>query len=172
MATIIMLVLATAAHVPFERHVRATEPRILSLIATGVARSATFRTLVSRLDASDVVVYVEPKRTRAALGGFLVHRVVTAGGVRYLRVEIEPAGADGRIVPVLAHELQHAVEVAQSPQVRDGDSMERMFDQMSVSFACDGTGCSETQAAMNVEVAVRQEMKSHRVMAANAEPER
>jgi hypothetical protein len=169
MATIIMLVLAMTAQNPPERHVRATEPRIRFLIATGLARSPTFRTLVARLDASDVVVYVEPKLTRQALGAFLVHHLVCAGGYRYLRVQIDPAGAMGRVVPVLAHELQHSIEVAQSAEIQDADSMARMFNGLSVPFACSATGCSESRGALDVESAVRREMKSRTVMAASVE---
>lgn len=53
--------------------VRSTDPYIAELIVKGQARSPTFERLVATLDASDVIVYVEPqvKRTHL-LGGYLV----------------------------------------------------------------------------------------------------
>ena len=39
--------------------------------------------LLETLDQSDVIVYVEPKLTRQALGGYLAHNIVTASGYRY-----------------------------------------------------------------------------------------
>jgi hypothetical protein len=144
-----------------ERHVRATEPRILALIDAGISRSATFRQLIAALDESDVIVYIEPKLTRQALGGYLAHNITTAGSYRYLHVAIETAGSEGRLIPLLAHELQHAVEVAQSPDARDPESLERVFSRLAVRFGCGGTSCSETQAAKDVERVVGDELKMH-----------
>ncbi len=92
-----MLLAALTAQEPSLNHVRASAPKIRALMNTGLACSATFRRLVETLDQSDVIVYVEPKRTRQALGGYLAHSIVTASGYRYLRVAIDVHGADGRL---------------------------------------------------------------------------
>src|SRR5215467_9553019 len=63
-----------------EQHVRTTHPGILALIEAGLSRSDTFRRLVDTLNASDLIVYIEPKLTRQQLGGYLAHNVVIAGG--------------------------------------------------------------------------------------------
>jgi hypothetical protein len=153
-----MLLAALTAQEPSRNHVRASAPKIRALMDTGLARSATFRWLVKTLGQSDVIVYVEPKRTRQALGGYLAHSIVTAGGYRYLRVAIEVHGADGRLVPLLAHELQHAVEVSQDPEARDADGLERLFSRLAIMFGCAGSTCSETQAAKDIEATVRTEI--------------
>ena len=70
MVTMLMLALAITTQDSPDWHVRATEPKILSLIDTGLSHSATFRRLVATLNDSDVIVYIEPKRTRQALGGY------------------------------------------------------------------------------------------------------
>lgn len=160
-----LLVLAVA--LPFstqnspERHVRATETRILALIDDGLSRSPTFRRLVAALNESDVVVYIERKRTRQALGGYLAHHIVAQGNYRYLRIAVDTQGSQGRLVPLLAHELQHAVEIAQAPQVRDAATLEQLFVQLAVKFGCGGTTCYETQAAKDVEHIVSDELKAH-----------
>jgi hypothetical protein len=51
-----------------DRRVRATDPRVQSLLLEGMRRSATFSTLLTALNRTDVIVYVErlmtlPKET-------------------------------------------------------------------------------------------------------------
>ena len=152
--------MSDTAQEPSRRHVRATERKILELIDEGVARSPTFRRLVETLNASDVIVYVDPKQTRQALGGYLAHNIVARGGYRYLHIAVEIRGADRRLVALLAHELQHAVEVAQDPDARDEDGLERLFARLALTFGCGGTSCSETLAAKEVEDAVGDELKT------------
>lgn len=155
MVAMVMLAAVAEDHT----HVRATEPRTLALIASGQSRSPTFRQLVDTLNASDVILYVEPKRTRQALGGYLLHDIMTAGAFRYVHAAIDTTGADGRLIPLLAHELQHAIEVAQVPEVRDARSLEEMFGRSALQFGCGGTTCYETQAATNIEYAVGEELR-------------
>jgi hypothetical protein len=161
MVTMLLLALAIRTQESPDRHVRTTEPKILSLIDAGLSHSATFRRLVATLNDSDVIVYIEPKRTRQALGGYLAHNIVAQGDHRYLHIAIETKGAPRRLVSLLAHELQHAVEVARTPDVRDPESLERLFAELAVKFGCGGTTCSETQAAKDVEYLVGEELKAH-----------
>jgi hypothetical protein len=162
MVMMMMLAVALSAQDASTRHVRATEPKILALIDAGLSRSATFRRLVETLDQSDVIVYVGPKLTRQALGGYLAHTIVAQGGYRYLRIAVDTQGAEGRLVPLLGHELQHAVEVAQTPEARDAESLQHAFLRLAVPFGCAGTTCSETQAANDIEHAVNEELKAFR----------
>jgi hypothetical protein len=159
MAMVMMLVAALAAQEPSAPHVRASDPRVLALFRAGLSRSPTFRQLVDTLDHSDVIVYVEPKLTREALGGFLSHTVVTGGAYRYLHIAINTRGAEERLVALFAHELQHAVEVAQHDDVRDERRIRQLFDSLAIKFGCGGTSCSETQAAKDVEATVATEWK-------------
>jgi hypothetical protein len=99
------------------QHVRSSEPWILALINAGLARSATFRQLVDTLNESDVIVYIETQATRESrqvhresLDAYLIHHVVDQGGHRYLRIGLGARGAEKRLISILAHELQHAVE--------------------------------------------------------------
>jgi hypothetical protein len=141
-------------------HVRTTEPRVLTLVEQGIARSATFRRLVDALNASDVIVYIEPKLHRPALGGYLSHRMVASGGTRYLKIAVELRGDEARVIALVAHELQHAVEVAQSPAVRDSISLSRLFAQSSIGDFCGG--CAETAAAIDIQEKVFAELKDKR----------
>ena len=157
-----ILALALTAQESSARHVRSTEPRIVTLIDAGISGSATFRGLIATLNESDVIVYIEPNRTRHALGGYLAHNIVAQGQYRYLRIAVEIAGAEHRLVSLLAHELQHAVEVAQAPDARDAEGLERLFSRLAVTFGCGGSSCFETQAAKDVEQIVRAELVATR----------
>jgi PadR family transcriptional regulator PadR len=141
-------------------HVRTTQPRILALIDDGKVRSETFRRLVTTLDASDVIVYLEPKMTRHMLGGYLFHDVAGRGEWRYLRIAVDFQGARNRVIALLAHELQHAVEVAQAPEARSAGSLETMFSRLAIPGGCAGTTCYETLAAQEVEYAVGDELRA------------
>jgi hypothetical protein len=160
MVAMMMLSAVLSAQDSSAHHVRTTDPRVVALFNAGMSDSATFRQLVDTLDHSDVILYIEPKLTHQALGGYLGHNIVVAGAYRYLRIAVDIRGANGRLVPLLAHELQHAVEVAQNPGARDERSLEQLFERLSIKFGCGGTTCSETQAAKDVEAAVGSEWRA------------
>lgn len=151
-----ILALTISTQASSASHVRSTDPKILTLIDAGISRSAAFRNLIAMLNESDVIVYIEPKLTRQGLAGYLSHHVVARGQYRYLRIVIEIAGSERRLVSLLAHELQHAVEVARAPEARDSESIERLFSRLAIKFGC-GISCFETKAAMHVEHVVEKE---------------
>jgi len=155
-AAMMLAAVLTAQH-PSAHHVRAGDPGVIELFESGMSHSNTFRQLVEILDRSDVIVYVEPKNTRQALGGYLSHNIIVAGAYRYVHIAIESHGSEQRLVPLFAHELQHAVEVSRNPDVRDARAMEQLFSRLALKFGCDGTTCSETQAAKDVESVVTRE---------------
>jgi hypothetical protein len=158
MVTVLVLALVIATQNSPERHVRAADSKILRLIGVGLSRSQTFRGLIATLDQSDVIVYIEPKLTgRKDLAAYLVHTVVAQGGYRYLHIVIDTRGSERRLVSLLAHELQHSVEVAQAPDARDAESLEKLFSRLAVMFGCTLTACNETQAARDIEHLVNEE---------------
>lgn len=155
------LVVLTAQD-PKTSHVRPAAPLVRSLIEWGLARSETFRRLVNTLNQSDVVVYIDPKITRQTLGAYLSHSVVSAGGRRYLHIFIELHGGDIRLVSLLAHELQHAVEVSQDPDARDSEQVARLFARLASTRGCGISNCEETETALDVQAAVDAELKAAR----------
>ena len=162
MFVFMVLALAVTTQETSARHVRATDPKVQTLIDAGTFGSPTFRGLIGILNESDVIVYMRPKLTRQALGGYLAHNIVARGQFRYLRIAVEIAGSERRLVSLLAHELQHAVEVAHAPGARDPESLERLFSGLAIAFACGGTSCFETQAAKDIEHIVNKEFATPR----------
>jgi hypothetical protein len=156
MLAVLAMTAILAAQVLPDPHVRTTEPKLAALIELGLTGSVTFRQLVDQLNASDVVVYVVLKQDRDRLGAYLSHDIVSAGGRRILRVAIETLGTDRHMVARLGHELQHALEVAQAPEVRDAASLEQLFKRLDIRSVC--VGCYETAAALQVQAAVEAEL--------------
>jgi hypothetical protein len=157
MVATLALAATLTGQVAVDPHVRTTEPKLVALMALGLTASATFHQVVDQLNASDVVVYVELKQTGPdGLGAFLAHDIVVAGGRRYLHIAIETLGTDRHIVARLGHELQHAVEVAQAPDVRDAAALERLFASLDIRSIC--KGCFETAAALKVQAEIESEL--------------
>ena len=156
---IIGLSLALTSQAPV-RPVRTLEPEIRSLIEKGIARSETFRSLIATLAGTDVIVYIESRIVREGLLGSTSHRVVVSGPYRYVRVAIDPQGPDQRRIPVIAHELQHAIEIAQAPEVGRSETADRLFARIGFRFGCSKPGCYETKGAITVERIVRDELNA------------
>jgi hypothetical protein len=147
------------AQIPHDWQVRSSSPYLSDLLAQGYAKSVTFRHLIVRLNESDVVVYIEPHLTmQSTRSGYLTSDVVIGGSKRYLRIRINPRGRTNTIIALLAHELQHALEVADAPGVRDEITFEKHFALID-SGTC-RRGCYETIAARETQSAVAKELRA------------
>lgn len=124
--------LNAAAVDPLRPHVRGLTPKMKELIALGKRRSATFRSLVETLDQSDIVVYIESTNALpSGLDGRLMF-LTSAGGVRYLHAQVTAGLNVEELIAVAAHELQHAVEVAMHPEVRDSVTLGLLYERIGV----------------------------------------
>ena len=146
-----------------DSHVRSTDDRFLNLLRDGVARSPTFRELIGVLNRSDVIVYIESHgRMRTGLSAFLNHRIVTAESHRYLKVVVNRELPRDRLTGVIAHELQHAREVAEAANVRSSADMGALFKRLDSGRCVLIRSCTETDAAVRLEAAVLDELKAGR----------
>jgi hypothetical protein len=63
------------------------------------------------------------------------------------------------LIGTIAHELQHAIEVARVPEVRSPEDVEKLFTRLSGGLTCGGVGdCVETVEALDVQRAVMDEL--------------
>src|SRR5262249_38713188 len=138
-------------------HVRAAA-NALSLLDEAAATSATVRDLIDRLEATDVIVYVEiPPSPQIPLART---RLVTATAlVRFLRIDLHGSVSPFDRTPLIAHELQHALEIAAQPDVRDDDGVRRLYRRIGHQH---GPNMFETDAAAAIERRARDEIR-HRV---------
>jgi hypothetical protein len=106
--------------------VRSTDARALAWIQAGAVGSATFRDLLKRLSESDLIVYVQ---VVDGLNGAFGHTyfVKATDTVRYIRIEVVPSGNFHEMVALVGHELQHAVEIAGAPRVRDRQTLAQFY---------------------------------------------
>lgn len=117
------------------------------LLAESAEASRTVRRLVETLEQSDVVVFLEV-RDRVSNGSALLTFVGCRSGVRWPRVAIDAGQQARQQIAFLAHELQHAVEVARAPEVQDIDGFRRLYERIGIPL---GAGHFETEAAVAAE---------------------
>ena len=141
-------------------HVRATDSLMRAWIASGANESRTLRELLAQLVASDIIVHVQlVDRIPGGASGqlFFVTATPTA---RYLRAEIVRGESRTDTIALIAHELQHAAEVAAAPRVRDSKSLSTLYLGMRDNAA--DPGRYDSAAARLTESLVRREVIAHR----------
>jgi hypothetical protein len=112
------------------RHVRAVDSKMNDVLAEGMRRSGTFAQLVMALDQSDVIVYIE---TVHVMPQMIAGRLLLAAGPegsRYLRIQVGSQPRSNALIALVGHELRHALEVAESPDVRDERSLVALYQRI------------------------------------------
>jgi hypothetical protein len=122
--------MSTAPEILAQTETPAPAPRVRPMTADGralldelVDRSPTARALVDRLQQSDVIVYV---RFRPFPTELLDGRIgILPSDARHRFLVVELACVRTRVVSLatLAHELHHALEIAEAPQVVDARTL-------------------------------------------------
>jgi hypothetical protein len=146
------------AQVPASR-LRPQNARITAWLADGRARSPTLRALIARIDASDVLVYLDVlPALRPGVSAALTFMGDTPYG-RMVRVSIRPALSGREAMAMLAHELQHVVELLEHPEVRSEAAFEALFRRIGrpSTFA---ERHFDTEAALDTGDRVRHELAS------------
>ena len=106
---------------------RPEDAAVRVLIDRGMEGSATFRDLITGLDKANVVVYVRFSRCSPGVPACLLW--ASADKVaRRLLIKIDRFGrSPDELTALLAHELQHANEVASDSDITDLASFQRSF---------------------------------------------
>jgi hypothetical protein len=134
---------------------RPLDQKAAALLQAGIERSATFGRLVETLERSDLIVHIETRHL--PLHGRLQFVFATPSD-RYLRVSIHELGRENDVVSWLAHELQHAVEIAGAREVTNQTSLRRFYERIGYRrLAGDGVAM-ESDAALATETAVLYEV--------------
>jgi hypothetical protein len=145
--------------------VRSTNATILDLLSEGASRSTTFCSLIDVINGSHDIVYVEYGYCNfGRVNGCLLPYIVLSRTERYLRVQVTPdknrLSHDQRLA-IIAHELQHAIEVIQHPEVVDLTTMEKMYRKIGMPLG-DGMTVYETSAARAAGDSVLTELLARR----------
>ena len=143
-----------------EARIRPQDSRIAELLREGIARSATFRTLVNRLESGNVIVYLSLSQSlRANLFGKLTW-ITKAGNFRYLKATLNIEQTADQMIATLAHELQHALEVSADEDVTDQRSMLALYKRIGRPSDFGASESWETEAAKATGLRVRRELLS------------
>jgi hypothetical protein len=140
--------------------IRPQDTRIKQVLQEGAARSATFKSLVDRIEASNVIVYVAVNPLlKSTLSGSLTW-MTQAGGYRYVRASISADLLFDQMIATVAHELQHAVEVIGDETVKDEKSLVALYKRIGQESRQSSTSGWETVAAQQTGWQVRRELVS------------
>ena len=137
---------------------RPQDPRIIQVLKEGMAKSATFRALVERIEASHVIVYIAVNPIlKPSLSGAL-NWMTRAGEFRYVRASVRPDLTFNQMIATVAHELQHAIEVIEDESVIDEASLVAMYKRIGQPSSAAGPLGWETLEAQRMGGQVRREL--------------
>jgi hypothetical protein len=141
--------------------VRPSDGRTASLLLQGLHRSSTIRSLVTALEARDVIVYIEMQPAlKQRLAGTLSW-VTSTKAHRYVRIAINPELSTDVAVATLGHELQHALEIANARQIVNARAMAAFYQSHGDANQSQSNGW-DTEAARVAGHAVRRELSETR----------
>lgn len=169
-----LLAIASAAHAEgfsSDSHIRPLSTGVGGFVAEAIARSPTIRALASRLDDSDLVVYVRarPFNTRQRKAQLVF--MTAAAGRRYLLVEIACSESWNTQIAMLGHELRHAVEIADAPAVRSDAALAAHYRRIGMETVMAlGHESFETLAAADAGRRVTQELSAQHNAKRQARP--
>jgi hypothetical protein len=136
---------------------RPQDARLASVLKAGALRSETFRALVDRIEASNVIVYIAINPVlKPSLAGALTW-MAQAGEFRYVRASISTELTFDQMIATVAHELQHAVELVEDESVTDEASLVALYRRIGEPSRSSPSGW-ETQTAQQTGYKVRREL--------------
>ncbi len=139
---------------------RPQDDRLTEALREGAARSATFKALVNRIEASNVIVYAALNPLmKSNLSGMLTW-MTRAGAFRYVRASISTDLSFDQMIATLGHELQHAVEVIEDESVTDEKSLVALYRKIGLQSSGAALTHWETVAAQQAGFQVRRELAS------------
>jgi len=142
---------------PAWTHTRPLSQSAADLLTRAAQRSVTVRAELQALEQTDVVVYLVDAMAREGSGvRASLAFVAFAAGTRYVLVTIDrwrlhPCEA----IAWLGHELQHALEIASAPEVKEAAQMARFYHRIGWEHQRDRF---ETDAARAAGHRVRDEL--------------
>lgn len=151
MASTTLLLAIVAALSALPTHVRTGSTRIGEIVDFGAERSLLFRQLLDTLEHSALVVHVAQGPCPGTRRPACTNLVAGSRG-RVLLIHVDGSESMRTVPGLLAHEFQHAIEIAADPEVTDVASLRRLYERIGYPDCRDGqVECWETQAAQSAE---------------------
>jgi hypothetical protein len=157
-ATAVLWLLQTTAAAQ-TANVRIVDRALNTLFEVGLAQSPTLDALVTELNAAPILVFADCNMQMPSRIGARLNLLTSVGQTRYVRVRVDCALAPRHQIALLAHEIQHALEIAGRPDVLDEEDMESFYEQIGFATLRDSSHTRmETTAAIDVQQRVTEEL--------------
>lgn len=145
--------------------IRPNDGRVATLLLDGLRRSPSLARLVDRIEANDVIVYLEMQPLLSdRLAGCLTW-IATTDKYRYVRASLNPELPADVLIAAIGHELRHAVEIIENPSVTGPTSMLALYRRIGREGA-NGASSMETDTARAAGAQVRSDLGRTRVASA------
>jgi hypothetical protein len=108
------------------------DPGLRSLVADAAARSPSIQTLIDRLEAANVIVYVRTRMFRQSELQGRVGLIAVVDGRRFLAIELACGRPERTMMATLGHELHHAVEIAGEPSIVDAKTLAAFYTKHGI----------------------------------------
>ena len=160
---VILLTLSTSAAIAGSdgllpwKHLLALSPGAIDLVRESVERSPIVEDLIQKIEESGLVVYITDVMPGAVAGpaSYLTY-LTNDEKARYLLIRIDRwRTTPYERIALLGHELQHALEVAAAPEVRDSKGLAALYRRIGWEGQKDRF---ETAAARSVGNQVRAQL--------------
>ena len=143
-----------------QARIRPQDPRLAEVLRSGIARSATFRSIVNRLEAGNLIVYVAlSPAMKSSMAGKLTW-ITKSGEFRYVKATINTEQSADQMIATLAHELQHALEVGGEESVIDQRTLAGFYKRIGRQSTSTTIAGFETAAAQETGFQVRRELSA------------
>ena len=146
-----------ASHATRLARVRSEDSQIAAVIRRASERSTTFHRLITAIDRTDGLVYVENGKCGHGVRACLVLAVQMASGFRLLHIRVEPRQRNCVLMASIGHELQHAIELLRAPHVTSGAAAYLFYDRIAGQGRGADRGWFETEAADRTGLDIRYE---------------
>ena len=128
-----------------DSRVRCLDGEARRLVQEAIKVSPTVAWMLNDLQTTDLVVGIETEPFQAKTKGDLRLLGATPAS-RLVRIRIRIPGGRAELMSVLGHELQHALELAAAPGVRNEATLRAYF--LRIGFSRMAGGYYETEAAL------------------------
>jgi hypothetical protein len=140
-------------------HLRPETSQLRSLTTRAAGRSPIVRELIDRLDQSSVIVYLRHRVFGPVTVDGQIGLLSASSTHRFLVIQLACDRSELTQMATLAHELQHALEIAGEPSVVDIPTLMRFYTRVGSALQPIGvTMTFETRAAADIGARARHEL--------------
>ena len=156
-ACVLQVPSASADDTPTIFRVRSSDSAITESIGRATSQSPTFKRLLTLIQASNGIVYVELGDCQHGTRACLKMWMCASGRTRFLRIMVDrrKSNSDVDFTGSIGHELQHSVEALSESGTIDAVRLFNFFSRIAPT----GSDKFETVAAITAGDAVRDELR-------------